>query len=59
VAVSEILMHCRTHLEAAMVPKYVEIVSSLPKSAHGKVDKQSLQKASEGEWDSPLGDGSV
>jgi len=37
-----ILKHCKTHLEAFMVPKYVELRESLPKTSSGKIDKQQL-----------------
>jgi long-chain acyl-CoA synthetase len=38
----EILKYCSRHLENYMLPKYVEIVPSLPKTATGKIDKKSL-----------------
>lgn len=38
----EVLAHCRGHLEDFMVPKYVEFVTSLPKSPSGKVLKGEL-----------------
>ncbi|MBM4207635.1 MAG: AMP-binding protein [Gammaproteobacteria bacterium] len=38
----EVLAHCRVHLEDFMVPKYVEFVTSLPKSPSGKVLKGEL-----------------
>lgn len=38
----EILAHCRSHLENFMVPKYVEFVHALPKTASGKIRKTSL-----------------
>ncbi len=40
--------HCADHLEDFMVPKYVEFVAELPKTANGKIDKQALQAATEG-----------
>ena len=39
----EILRYCTTRLEAFMLPKYVEFVTALPKTEHGKVDKQRFQ----------------
>lgn len=38
----EILRHCAGRLEDFMVPKFVEIRSSLPKTPNGKIDKRSL-----------------
>ncbi len=38
----EILRGCVRQLESFMVPKYLEIRESLPKSASGKIDKKSL-----------------
>lgn len=38
----EILKYCSLHLENFMVPKYVEIIQSLPKTATGKIDKKDL-----------------
>jgi len=38
----EVLKHCSQHLENYMVPKHVEIIPSLPKSANGKIDKKNL-----------------
>jgi len=38
--------YCNKMLESFMVPKYVEIRSSLPKSPTGKIDKKSLFDAS-------------
>ncbi|MBM4332166.1 MAG: AMP-binding protein [Deltaproteobacteria bacterium] len=43
-AEKEILKHCRNHLEPFMVPKYVEFLPALPKSAHGKIDKSKLSR---------------
>jgi amino acid adenylation domain-containing protein len=37
-----ILNYCKRHLEAFMVPKYIEIRYSLPKSSSGKIDKKQL-----------------
>lgn len=41
---TDVLRHCRSRLEPFMVPKYVDLVSSLPTTAHGKTDKRQLQK---------------
>jgi amino acid adenylation domain-containing protein len=38
--VDAILHHCRENLEDLMVPKYVEVVDSLPKSESGKILKR-------------------
>lgn len=40
-----ILTHCVRRLESFMVPKYVEFVAALPRTAHGKIDKRQLQYA--------------
>jgi acyl-CoA synthetase (AMP-forming)/AMP-acid ligase II len=38
----DILKHCSQHLEHFMIPKYIEIVQSLPKTETGKIKKQEL-----------------
>jgi len=38
----EILRHCAQHLEDFMVPKVVEILDSLPKTASGKINQREL-----------------
>jgi long-chain acyl-CoA synthetase len=38
----DVLRHCASRLESFMLPKYVEFVSILPMTAHGKVDKNEL-----------------
>lgn len=38
----DILRHCSQHLENFMIPKYIEIVQSLPKTETGKIKKQEL-----------------
>lgn len=38
-----VLRHCHNNLERFMVPKYIEFVSALPRTAHGKIDKRALQ----------------
>jgi len=40
ITIDDILRHCRENLEDLMVPKYVEIVESLPKSEAGKILKR-------------------
>jgi acyl-CoA synthetase (AMP-forming)/AMP-acid ligase II len=40
ISIDDILHHCRENLEDLMVPKYVEIVKSLPKSESGKIIKK-------------------
>lgn len=38
----DILKHCSRHLENFLVPKYIEIMDSLPKTETGKIRKRSL-----------------
>ena len=40
---TDILRHCRTHLEDFMVPKFVELHSELPKTLSGKIKKTDLK----------------
>jgi long-chain acyl-CoA synthetase len=40
-----VLRHCADRLGSFMVPKYVEFVPALPRTAHGKIDKRELQTA--------------
>lgn len=40
----DILRHCSEHLENYMVPKYIEIMESLPKTETGKIKKQALKQ---------------
>jgi len=42
----EILRHCANHLEDFMVPKWVEVRPSLPKTGNGKIDKRELSGVS-------------
>lgn len=44
VSEKDVIKYCSKNIEAFMVPKYVEIVKSLPKTSHGKTDKLKLQK---------------
>jgi len=39
----EVLKASTENMESFMVPKFVEFVEDLPKSAHGKIDKSSLK----------------
>lgn len=39
---SNVLAHCRSHLEDFMVPRYVEFRDTLPKTTSGKIKKTSL-----------------
>ena len=39
----DILRHCADNLEPFMVPKYVEIIPEMPRTAHGKIDKNALK----------------
>ncbi len=40
----KIAAHCTKMMENFMVPKYIEIVSDLPRNHHGKIDKKELAK---------------
>jgi len=40
----EVLRHCRKYLEDYMLPKYVEFVDELPKSANGKIQKPAVEE---------------
>jgi len=40
---SEVLRHCRAHLEDFMMPKYVEFWRELPKTTSGKIKKTDLK----------------
>jgi len=39
----DVLRHCARRLEPFMVPKHVEFVPALPRTAHGKINKRELQ----------------
>jgi amino acid adenylation domain-containing protein len=41
--IKAVMRHCMNRLESFMVPKYVQFVTGLPKTAHGKVDRRQLQ----------------
>jgi acyl-coenzyme A synthetase/AMP-(fatty) acid ligase len=38
-----ILRHCANRLQPFMVPKCIELVEALPKTAHGKINRRELQ----------------
>jgi acyl-CoA synthetase (AMP-forming)/AMP-acid ligase II len=38
----DVLRFCREHMEPAMVPKWVEVATELPKLDNGKIDKNRL-----------------
>lgn len=40
--IAQVLSHCRAHLEEHMVPRYVEFLPELPKTASGKILKSDL-----------------
>jgi len=40
----DILKYCADHMESFMLPKYVEFLDEMPKSAHGKIDKSALKR---------------
>jgi long-chain acyl-CoA synthetase len=40
----DVLRHCAANLEEYLVPQRVEIVTSLPKSPNGKIDKNELSR---------------
>ncbi len=40
ISINDIIHHCRDNLEDLMLPKYIEMVASLPKSESGKILKK-------------------
>ena len=40
---SDVMRHCRAHLEDFMMPKYVEFTAELPKTSSGKIKKTDLK----------------
>lgn len=43
----DILRYCSQHLENFMIPKYIEILPSLPKTMSGKISKNELKRREE------------
>ncbi len=43
---NKILQHCYQHLEDYMIPSYIEIVKTLPKTDSGKIKKAAINKIS-------------
>ncbi len=43
ITAAEVLRYCRANMEDYFVPRQIEIRDTLPKSAHGKIDKRALQ----------------
>jgi acyl-coenzyme A synthetase/AMP-(fatty) acid ligase len=39
---AQISAHCRAHLEDFMMPKYIVLLDSLPKTSSGKISKKGL-----------------
>jgi acyl-coenzyme A synthetase/AMP-(fatty) acid ligase len=39
---NDVLKYCKENLEPFAIPKYIEFVEELPKTAHGKIDKKAL-----------------
>lgn len=39
---NDVLKYCKDNLEPYAIPKYIEFVAELPKTAHGKIDKKAL-----------------
>ena len=44
--VEDLLAHCRLNLAPYKIPRRLEIVDALPKTAAGKIDKAALRRAS-------------
>ncbi len=38
----DVLVHCNQHLELFMLPKVIEFVDELPRTAHGKIDRNAV-----------------
>ena len=45
----DIMRFCTANLESFMIPKYIEFVAELPKTANGKIDKKKLVATSKTE----------
>ena len=43
----QVLKYCSENMETFMVPKYIEFMDSLPKTANGKIDKKQLKAKAE------------
>jgi long-chain acyl-CoA synthetase len=43
VSETDVMRHCRAHLEDHMLPKYVEFRAELPKTTSGKIKKTDLR----------------
>jgi amino acid adenylation domain-containing protein len=41
---AELLEHCRARVAKYMIPEWVEVLSSLPRTSNGKIDRQGLQQ---------------
>lgn len=39
---NDVLLYCKENLEPFAIPKYIEFIEELPKTAHGKIDKKAL-----------------
>jgi len=42
----DVLRHCAENLEPFAVPKHVAFVLEIPRTAHGKVDREGLMNGS-------------
>jgi amino acid adenylation domain-containing protein len=49
--------YCEQNLETFMIPKFVEIVARLPKTPHGKIDKELLISQGAGRTQEPSAEG--
>jgi len=43
----DVLKYCKENMETVMIPKYVEFIKSLPRTANGKIDKKVLKTEQE------------
>ena len=41
-AEQDVLKYCSANMEGFLVPRYIEFMESLPKTANGKIDKKAL-----------------
>ena len=51
----DVLNFCNRNLETFMIPKYIEISDSLPKTENGKIDKKLLLQQTIAELDNSIG----